>query len=57
MVGDVSGDAEIENHRHCLPYHIQKAYAAVVTYSFQDQDHHLQFHLLHDDSVPEFQLY
>ena len=35
MVGDRGGEAEIENHRHRLPYHLHEAYAAVFTSPFR----------------------
>ena len=36
MVGDGGDEATIENHRHFLPHHLHKAYSAVVTPPFQD---------------------
>ena len=51
MLGDGSGEAAIENHRHRLPDHLHEAYAAVVPSPFRYQDHRLPGCLLYDDSV------
>ena len=51
VVGDGGGEAVIENHHHCLPYHLHEAYAAIVPFPFQDQDHRLPGRLLYDYSV------
>ena len=46
VVGDVGDEAAIENHRQRLLDHLHGAYAAVVLYHFQDQDHRLPSYLL-----------
>ena len=46
VLGDGDGEVAIENHRHCLPNHLHKAYAAVIPSPFWYQDHRLTGRLL-----------
>ena len=57
VVGDGGGEAAIKNHRHRLPHHLHKAYAALVTSPFQDHDPCLPGRLLREFSSPEFYMY
>ena len=57
VLGDGGGEAEVENHHHYLPYHLQEAYVAVVPHPFRDQDHRLPGHPICEKSLSECYLH